>query len=63
MNYLTTRDVAEALVVHEQTVRHLIQAGELRALRVGQRYRIHPDEVKRFVEARLVVPASEEEGW
>ncbi|MGB5051331.1 MAG: helix-turn-helix domain-containing protein [Caldilineaceae bacterium] len=53
---LTVYDVAQIMAVHERTVRRWIQLGQLRATRLP-RYRIHPLELARFLEARQVKSA------
>jgi len=55
---LTIAEVARILAVHESTVRRWIQSGQLRATRLP-RYRIHPLELARFLEARTVNSTSE----
>jgi excisionase family DNA binding protein len=52
---LTVDDVAKGLKVHPQTVRKLIDKGDLEAVLVSpsgslrRRYRVHPDEYNRYV--------------
>ena len=50
--YLTTGEVAAQLRVDPATVRRLIGAGDLVAIRVGRDYRIEPAELHRFTGAR-----------
>ncbi len=38
--YMTVRDLARYLKVHERTVRRWIHGGKLRALRIGGEYRL-----------------------
>ena len=47
--YLTIQEVAEALHVHERTVRRRIEVGDLAVVRTGRIIRIHPNELKRFI--------------
>jgi excisionase family DNA binding protein len=50
---LTVSDVAELLSVHPYTVRRLIGAGDLPAIRVGVRaLRVRREEIARFLDAR-----------
>ena len=46
---LSVRDVAARLAVSELTVRRLIEAGSLPAVRVGRQLRIDPDELEAFL--------------
>lgn len=54
---MTPAEVAAALRVHPRTVRKWIAGGKLRGFRVGGRFRVTQDEVRRFV-ADGVVAAS-----
>jgi excisionase family DNA binding protein len=47
---LTLDDVAEHLQVSRRTVERLIAAGELAATRIGAATRVHPDDLRAFVE-------------
>lgn len=49
--YLTVRQVAEKLGYTEEWVRDLIQAKEIRAVKIGQ-WRIPPKELERFIKSR-----------
>ena len=52
VRWLTVRDVAEILRVHEETVRRWIRRGDLMALDLGgprAGYRIRPSELDRFI--------------
>lgn len=52
VRWLTVRDVAEILRVHEETVRRWIRRGDLMALDLGgprAGYRIRPTELDRFI--------------
>ena len=44
--YLSVRECAELLAVDHKTVRRLIEAGTLPALRVGRAIRIAPDDLR-----------------
>jgi excisionase family DNA binding protein len=46
-------EVAEALRVSRMTVYRLIKQGELPALRVGRGYRIHEEDVHRYLNDRF----------
>lgn len=51
MNYLTPAATAEYLGVHINTVYRLIQKGELKATRLGQRLlRISEQEIQKYLE-------------
>ncbi len=49
--YFTVKEVAKRLDVTEDWVRDLIQAKQLKAVKVG-RWRIDPEELKRFIRKR-----------
>jgi excisionase family DNA binding protein len=49
---LTVAEVADLLRVSSMTVYRLIEAGELRALRVGKSFRIDTDDLETFLGAR-----------
>lgn len=44
-------DVAAQLGVSERTVRRLVETGDLRVVRIGQSPRVHPDDLRAFVES------------
>ena len=44
--FLTVKDVATALGVSQATVRNLINAGDLPAVRVGRSIRVRPEAVE-----------------
>lgn len=50
---LTIPDIARLFQVSTKTVRRWIDAGELRAHRLGRQWRIGASEVDRFLNARL----------
>ena len=50
--FLTVAEVADLLRVSAMTVYRLIEAGELRALRVGKSFRINEDDLDLFLGAR-----------
>ncbi len=50
--FLTVAEVADLLRVSSMTVYRLIEAGDLRALRVGKSFRINEDDLDRFLGAR-----------
>ena len=48
---LSTREAADILGVHVQTVRQYIRRGELPAVKISPRlYKIHPEDLERFIE-------------
>ncbi|HEX2850027.1 MAG TPA: helix-turn-helix domain-containing protein [Acidimicrobiales bacterium] len=47
--FLTVAEVADMLRVSNMTVYRLINAGQLRALRVGKSYRITEEDVDRYL--------------
>lgn len=59
MRWLTVRDVAESLKVHEETVRRWIRRGELVALDLGgprAGYRVRPSDLEAFIETNYNRP-------
>ncbi len=50
--FLTVAEVADLLRVSSMTVYRLIEAGDLRALRVGKSFRINEDDLDQFLGAR-----------
>jgi len=48
----TVREVAELLKVHEATIWRWCRSGDLRAFRVGQRWRIAASDLQRLMEAK-----------
>jgi excisionase family DNA binding protein len=55
---LTRREAADALGVSVDTLVRLLDAGELRAVRVGRSVRVPTSEVESFVDRRLT-PSSD----
>jgi excisionase family DNA binding protein len=53
VRFVTVNEVAEALRVSRMTVYRLIKQGELPALRVGRGYRIHEEDVHRYLNDRF----------
>lgn len=51
--FLTIPEAAEALKVHENTVRKLIRLGELKAIQVGNRWRIDAEELKKISREKM----------
>lgn len=48
---LKVREVAEVLAVDESTVLALIRARSLSALKIGRRWRVHPADLERYIQA------------
>jgi excisionase family DNA binding protein len=48
--------VAKQLGVSTQTVRRLVQKGELRAYRIGSQLRFKEEEVNAYIDAQVVSP-------
>lgn len=44
-------DVAAQLGVSERTVRRLVETGDLHVLRIGQSPRVHPDDLRAFIDS------------
>lgn len=49
---LTIKEVAEVLNVNPRTVNRMIDRGELPAVKVGNRWRIKPEDVKDFLKTK-----------
>lgn len=50
--YLTPKDVAKRLQVHEETVLRWIRTGKLHAIKLDRGYRIDPDDFQKFLAER-----------
>ena len=50
-NYLTVREVSHKLDISEEAVRDLINAKELRAVKIGK-WRINPEDLENFIKSR-----------
>ena len=50
MTVYTTEEVAARFRVNVRTVRRMIRAGKLKAVRVGKEYRIEESEIERITE-------------
>lgn len=48
--FYTTEQVAEMLQVHVKTVRELIKSKRLKAVQMGNEYRITDEQLRRFAE-------------
>ena len=55
---LTLRDVAERLNFSEAAVRKLIQRGELSGFKIGNRFRISPQDLAEYLDQQRVVTPS-----
>ena len=51
-NFLTIRKIAQNLDISEESVRDLIKAKKLRAVKIGQR-RINPVDLETFIKSRM----------
>ncbi len=49
---LSIAEVAEICLVSPKTIWRWIKAGDLRAIRLGAQWRIAPDDLKSFLQAR-----------
>ncbi len=58
--YLSPNEIAELLGVSPFTIRRYIKLGELRAVKLLGGFRVHRDELQRFLKAHEVNPAEEE---
>jgi len=50
---LTLQQVADRLQVSISTVRRLVDAGELRAVRIGRNLRVRPEDLAAYIEANV----------
>ncbi len=57
--YLSPNEIAEVLGVSPFTIRRYIKMGELRAVKLLGGFRVHRDELQRFLKAHEVNPAEE----
>jgi excisionase family DNA binding protein len=55
--FLTPQEVADLLKLEVGTVYGYIKSGKLRAIRVGNRYRIQKTDLDAFINAAAVTPA------
>ncbi len=53
---LTPTDVANRLQVNEHTVTVWLRKGHLRGFKIGKEWRISPDDLQAFLEARANMP-------
>ncbi len=49
--YLSVRDIADKFGVTEEWIRDLIQAGKIKATKIG-RWRVKPEDLQKFIESR-----------
>ncbi len=59
---LTTDEVAERLRVSKQTIRNMIDRGELRAVKVGRQYRVVSADVDNLLSVLSPVLIADKEG-
>lgn len=50
---LTLQQVADRLQVSISTVRRLIDAGELRTVRIGRNLRVRPEDLRAYIDANV----------
>ena len=55
MKFYTVEDISKILGVHWQTVHSLIKSGQLVAIKVGKRYRVNEEDLKKYIEAHKVI--------
>ena len=53
---LTPSNVADRLQVNERTVTLWLRKGHLRGFKVGKEWRVSPDDLQAFLEARANMP-------
>ena len=49
--YLSVKDIAKKFGVTEEWIRDLIQAGTIRATKIG-RWRVKPEDLEKFIKSR-----------
>ncbi len=49
--YLSVKDIAKIFGVTEEWIRDLIQAGKIRATKIG-RWRVKPEDLEKFIKSR-----------
>ncbi len=55
--FFTPQEVADILKLEVGTVYGYVRSGRLRAVRIGNRYRIEKRDLDAFLQARIVAPA------
>jgi excisionase family DNA binding protein len=53
---LTTAEVARRLSVTTREVCDMVACGEIRAMRLGRRWRFHPADLQRYIDEKLPPP-------
>lgn len=51
-DYYTPKEVADILNLHYLTILRNIQAGKLKAVRIGRQFRISRDDLQAFIEGK-----------
>jgi excisionase family DNA binding protein len=54
---LTTKEVAERLNVHPNTILNLIKSGVIQAVHVGDTYRIDPQDLDNYIQSHTTKAA------
>lgn len=49
--YLSVKDIAEKFDVTEEWIRDLIQAGKIKATKIGQ-WKVKPEDLQEFIDSR-----------
>lgn len=49
--YLSVKDIADKFGVTDEWIRDLIQAGKIKATKIGQ-WRVKPEDLKKFIKSR-----------
>jgi len=62
MTFLTPQEVADLLKLEVGTVYGYIRSGKLRAVRIGNRFRVEKDDLDAFIAAARVTPAGASTG-
>jgi excisionase family DNA binding protein len=59
MSYLTVEEVAAEIRMHPEYVTRLCAAGTLPAKKLGNRWRVHPDDLAAFMRGEAKAPAAQ----
>lgn len=55
MTFLNVKEVADILKCREQTVKNMIQSGELKGYKIGKMYKVSEEDFREFLESCKVI--------
>ncbi len=58
---LTLQQVADRLQVSMSTVRRLVAAGKLKAVRIGRSQRVRPDDLRAYINTNVETPKGDKQ--